>query len=670
MAKQVTRYAGDGITLAESVYDEGAVHDGESTAPRRDWWKNASTEGEVFEGCQFEIEAVGENDGDNYLQIAPDVPIDLPGQCSAALHTGIALEIAEPDTLRERLRTLPGLDTHGLWGCQVEAIRNLERSFAQARPRALIQMATGSGKTFTSVSFIYRLIKYANARRVLFLVDRRTLGKQTNNEFQQYAIPQDGRKFTQVYNVQHLTSNAFDPVSRVTISTIQRLYSMLRGEELPPELEEESAFQLSAADDREREVVYNPAFPIETFDFIVTDECHRSIYNLWRQVLEYFDAFTIGLTATPSKQTFGFFNQNLVMEYPHERAVADGVNVGYDVYRIRTGITEGGSSVPAGFYVDKRSKLTRERRWEQLDDDLQYAANQLDRDVVAEDQIRTVIGTFRDKLFEELFPGRTEVPKTLIFAKDDSHAEDIVHIVREEFGKGNDFCKKITYRTTGESTDSLIQSFRNSYNPRIAVTVDMISTGTDVKPLECLLFMRDVRSRVYFDQMKGRGTRVINPTDLQSVTPDAVHKTHFVVVDAIGVTETDKTDTRPLERKRSVPFDQLLLGVALGKRDEDMLTSLAGRLARLDREVSETDRADIEKASGGTTLHQMVNGLLDAVDPDAHLERARALFNTAEPSGEQVKQAAAQLAEGACQLFDSAELRARLLHRGLGAVPR
>ena len=272
--------------------------------------------------------------------------------------------------------------------------------------------------------------------------------------------------------------------------------------------------------EKEKTISYNPDIPIEYFDFIVTDECHRSIYHYWRQVLEYFDAFIIGLTATPSKQTLGFFNQNLVMEYPHERAVADGVNVGYEVYRIKTEITEKGSTVEAGFYVDRRDKLTRKLRWEQLDDDFSYDAKQLDRSVVSKDQIRTVIKTFKEKLFTEIFPGRTEVPKTLVFAKDDSHAEDIVDIIREEFGKGNDFCKKITYRVTGEDPKTLIKEFRGSYNPRIAVTVDMISTGTDIKPLECVLFMRDIRSSVYFEQMKGRGTRTINPDDIKEISSE------------------------------------------------------------------------------------------------------------------------------------------------------
>jgi type I restriction enzyme R subunit len=402
--------------------------------------------------------------------------------------------LTQDKTLRARLKEMPSLSRGNLRECQLEAITNLEESLAASRPRALIQMATGSGKTYAAVSSIYRLIKNADAQRILFLVDRKTLGEQALTEFKQYETPDDGRKFTELYNVQLLTSNVFDPVSRVCITTIQRLYSMLRGEkEFDASLEDASFFDCSPIEAPPREVIYNQNMPIDTFDFIVTDECHRSIYNLWRQVLEYFDAFLIGMTATPSKQTLGFFNQNLVMEYSHERAVADGVNVGYEVYRILTEISKKGSKIEAGYYVDKRDKLTREVRWEQLDDDLVYTKDQLDRDVVAKDQITTIVKTFRDKLFTEIFPGRTEVPKTLIFAKDDSHAEDIVHIMREEFGKGNEFCKKITYRTRGKP-ETLIANFRNSYYPRIAVTVDMISTGTDIRPLECLLFMRDVKS--------------------------------------------------------------------------------------------------------------------------------------------------------------------------------
>ena len=572
--------------------------------------------------------------------------------------------VREPLTLSTKLRTMPSLITTGLWDAQIEAITNLERSLAQDKPRALIQMATGSGKTFTAVSFIYRLIKFAGARRVLFLVDRSNLGRQTLKEFQQYSTPDDGRKFSELYNVQHLSSNTVDPVSRVCITTIQRLYSMLSGEEaLDPELEEVSLFEMGDALEKQppKTVKYNPKLPIEYFDFIVTDECHRSIYHLWRQVLEYFDSYLIGLTATPSKQTLGFFNENLVMEYSRQRAVADGVNVDGQVYRIRTEISDRGSSVEAGYYVDKRDRRTRQVRWEELDEAFVYDALQLDRDVVSESQIRTIIRTYHERLFTEIFPGRGDVPKTLVFAKDDSHAEDIVRIVREEFGKGNDFCQKITYRVTGKRPEDLIAEFRNSYFPRIAVTVDMIATGTDIKPLEVLLFMRPVKSRVLFEQMLGRGTRIINSTDLMAVTPDATQKTHFVIVDAVGVVEATKHDTQTLERKPSVPFDKLLESVAWGMHDEDTLRSLAGRLARLERTLTPQEADEVITLAGGDGLRELANRLLDAFDPDRQLEVAQVLGLTETPTDEQLERAAVQLLEEAVTPFDNPELRNALI---------
>ena len=483
-------------------------------------------------------------------------------------------------TFLARVRAMPPLIEAGrgfkLWPAQVIAIRNLENSLAANKPRALIQMATGSGKTFTAISFIYRLIKFAGARRVLFLVDRGNLGRQTKKEFDQYVSPSNNWKFGEEYIVQHLTSNNFGTNTRVVIATIQRMYSMLKGRDLPEDLEEASGSALDSLFKTPEAIEYNPAIPIETFDIIVTDEAHRSIYSLWRQVLEYFDAYLIGLTAMPSKQTFGFFNQNLVMESGHEQAVADGVNVNYDVYRIRTQVTEAGSKVEAGYYVDLRDKLTRKVRWEQLDEEFAYDPSQLDRGVVAVDQIRTLVRTFRDKLFTEMFPGRTEVPKTLIFAKDNSHAEDIVRIVREEFAKGNEFAQKITYRTTGETPERLIAAFRNSYHPRIAVTVDMIATGTDIKPLEIVMFMRAVKSRTLFERMKGRGVRAINAADLQSVTPDAKAKDHFVIVDCVGVCERDRTDIS-LGSNQCPPFLSQLLtsrvpkAAALPRRRADVV---------------------------------------------------------------------------------------------------
>ncbi len=570
--------------------------------------------------------------------------------------------LQQPETLRARLGVMPPLVTSGLRDCQIEAIEGLEKSFAESKPRSLIQLATGAGKTFTACSFSYRLIKEAGAKRILFLVDRNNLGDQTLREYQAFHPPGAANRFTDTYIVQHLQSNRIDPDAKVVITTIQRLYSILRGEELSPEDEEESGYEKwRGADGDPLPLAYNPDIPIETFDFIVTDECHRSIYGLWRQVLEYFDASIVGLTATPSKHTLGFFNQNLVAEYPYERSVADGVNVGYEVYRIRTRVTEAGGKVEAGdtgFQVPVRDTRTRKVRYETLDADLEYTAQELDRSVVNPNQIRTVLSAYRDRVFTELFPERSGewLPKTLIFAKDDNHAEEIVHAAREVFGEGNDFAKKITYRNTGDNPKSLIKAFRVDPFPRIAVTVDMIATGTDIKPVEVLIFMRDVKSEGYYEQMKGRGVRTIPDADLKAVTPDAQTKTRFILIDAVGVSETKKNASQPLERKRAVSFDALLEHVAMGRRDEDALSSLAARLAALDRKLGDDDKARIVEATGCKTLRDLSNGLLDAIDPDTQQAAIHARFGPM-ATLEQEATIVDELTETACQPFDSPGVR-------------
>ncbi|WP_127144615.1 DEAD/DEAH box helicase family protein [Pelagibacterium montanilacus] len=570
--------------------------------------------------------------------------------------------VRQPETIRARLRQMPPLDPKGLRDCQIEAITGLEESLAEDKPRSLIQLATGAGKTFTACSFSYRLIKEAGAKRILFLVDRNNLGDQTLREFQGFQPPGAANRFTDTYIVQHLHSHRIDPDAKVVITTIQRLYSMLRGQELSEEEEEASDFEKWQGEDGEPlPLAYNPDIPIETFDFIVTDECHRSIYGLWRQVLEYFDASIIGLTATPSKHTLGFFNQNLVAEYPYERSVADGVNVGYEIYRIRTRVTEEGGKVETdetGFQVPVRDKRTRKVRYEQLDADLEYTAKELDRSVVNPNQIRTVLQTYKDRVFTELFPDRTGewLPKTLIFAKDDNHAEEIVHAVREVFGEGNDFAKKITYRNTGENPKSMIKAFRVDPFPRVAVTVDMIATGTDIKPVEVLIFMRDVKSEGYYEQMKGRGVRTIPDADLQAVTPDAKTKTRFILIDAVGVSETKKNASQPLERKKSLSFDALIEQIAMGRRDEDALSSLAARLAILDRKLGDEDRARIADATGGKTPRDLANALLDAIDADKQQVAIEARHGPA-PTPEQERAVIEELTDTACRPFDNPAAR-------------
>lgn len=539
----------------------------------------------------------------------------------------------QPDTIRNNMKRFPPFDTTGFRDCQIRAISNLDRSFSENRPKALVQMATGAGKTFTAITAAYRLLKYGRMNRILFLVDTRNLGEQAEREFLAYIPNDDHRPFSDIYGVYRLKSSRMPANTQVYISTIQRMYSILKGEDLDEATEEAPLDEYVTENKAPKEVVYNEKYPPEFFDCIIVDECHRSIYNIWSQVLEYFDAFIVGLTATPDKRTFAFFNENVVSEYSREQAIIDGVNVGEDIFLIETEVGQRGGYIVKQ-QIEYRNRLSRKKRWKQMDEDVDYIPSRLDRDIVNPSQIRTVIRAFKENLYSTLFPRRNEVPKTLIFAKTDSHADDIIQIVREEFGEGNDFCKKITY--SADKPEALLSSFRNDYYPRIAVTVDMIATGVDVKPLECLIFMRDVRSKSYFEQMKGRGTRTLSKDDLQKVTPSATeNKDHFVIVDAVGVTKSKKSDTRALERSPSVSLKELMLNVALGARDENTLTSLANRIVRLNAKMNSAEKKEFQEIAG-ISPGQMAQSLLDAFDQDVIAARAGVtLPEDGEPAPEQ-----------------------------------
>ena len=567
----------------------------------------------------------------------------------------LAALLKQPDTLRNNMKHFPPLDTTGFRQCQITAIQNLDASFAHNKPRALVQMATGAGKTFTAITSVYRLLKYGKMNRVLFLVDTRSLGEQAEREFLAYRPSDDPRSFSQIYGVHRLKSAYIPEGVQVCISTIQRMYSILKGEELDASAEETSFYEYVTADTKApKDVVYNAKYPPEFFDCIIVDECHRSIYNVWSQVLEYFDAFIVGLTATPDNRTFAFFNENVVSEYPREQAIIDCVNVGEDVFLIETQIGKNGALIMKQM-IETRSRLSREKRWKQMDEDVDYKPPQLDREIVNPSQIRAVIRTFKENVFTTLFPRRKEVPKTLIFAKTDSHADDIIQIVRDEFNEGNTFCQKITY--SAENPEGILSEFRNGYNPRIAVTVDMIATGTDVKPIECLIFMRDVRSKNYFEQMKGRGTRTLSKDDLQKVSPSATeNKDHFVIVDAVGVTKSKKSSTRTLERKPSVSMKELMMNVVLGARDENTLTSLANRVIRLNSRMTASEKKGFEETVG-LPAGRVAEQLLDAFDEDVIAQKAQADFATASPTPQQLTQSKKALIAQAITPFLSPEAR-------------
>lgn len=571
----------------------------------------------------------------------------------------------QSDRIRRQLPDdVPELPVENLRECQIKAITGLEGSLKQKKPRALVHMATGSGKTFTAITAMYRLLKFGGARRILFLVDTRNLGKQAHQELMAYTPPDDPRKFTELYNVQRLSTSAIDPSADVCISTIQRMYSLLTNDPIDERADDLSPNEVPQISRKQKKVVYNPEVPIETFDYIIIDECHRSIYNLWKQVLDYFDASLIGLTATPDRRTYGFFDQNIVAEYPYEQSVADGVNVGYDVYEIETEIGARGAKVEAKEWVDFRERETRKRRWSELEEELDYENKELDRKVVNPSQIREVIRAMKTAVETVIYPERQETPKTLIFAKSDSHADDIIDAVREVYNQGNAFCKKITYRSE-EDPDSVLSSFRNDYNPRIAVTVDMIATGTDVKPLEILLFMRDVRSSGYYEQMKGRGVRSLDAEGLKRVSSSANGaKDRFVLIDAVGVEKEIKTEIRSLDRAPHVALKGLMQNLVMGNRDDDIVEALGSRLVRMDRQLDEKAKATIEKASGGIPLGELGKALLMAVDKDAVVEtalkiaREKGLFRDEDSlSPKELEDARQQRLKDICALFDSPDLR-------------
>lgn len=553
-------------------------------------------------------------------------------------------------TWRGALQTMPELDERTLRPAQITAITGIERSLREQRfDRSLVQMATGAGKTYTAVTASYRLLRFGGFKRVLFLVDRNNLADQTAAEFANFRTPDDGRRFTELYPVDKLKSDAPADSASVVISTIQRVFKTLRGENVPAG---DDAMLDSQIPDKPVTVTYNAALPPETFDLIIVDEAHRSIYGQWRAVLEYFDAHVIGLTATPGKQTFAFFRQNLVSEYTYEESVSDGVNVDFEIFRIETEVTAEGSRIEAGTHVPLVDRRTREKRMETLDEEVVYTPTQLDRMVTSTSQIRLVLETYRDKLFTHIFPGRSEVPKTLIFGKDDAHAEEIVRCVREVFGRGNEFAAKITY--SAKDPKGHLKAFRTSSQLRVAVTVDMIATGTDVKPLECVIFMRDVSSGQYFEQMKGRGARTISKSDFQAVTPDAEAKTHFVLVDAVGVTEHEFV-APPLNREPGVSLEKLLKKAAAYELTEDETATLASRLAALERQVSDAERAELDDVAGPSSdLGSIVRGLVHAVNPDVQAAASEGAPDPAAAVRDLLDEAVAPLA-------DNPVLRSRII---------
>lgn len=497
---------------------------------------------------------------------------------------------------------LPTLDPKGLRDCQYEAITNLEASFRNSQRKALIVLATGAGKTFTACLAAYRFLAYTSARRVLFLVDRNNLGKQAEGAFGDFKLTENGEPFSTIYTTERLRSGKISDKTNLVICTIQRLFSVITGQELQDDDDGESSFE----SDTQPDVELNGKLllPPDFFDLIIVDECHRSIYGRWRKVLEYFkEARIIGLTATPGDETMAFFNNNRVVNYTLEKSIVDEINVDCRVYRIRTSATENGGEIHKGEKYREITTYTGEKRMTRAVEATPYQANDLDRAVINPEQIKLVLESYKNAVYSELYPSRDPniayIPKTLIFAKSDAHADNIIKIIREQVFPGQcpEFAQKITY-SAGDS-NALIKNFRNDKKFRIAVTVTLVATGTDVKPLEVLIFMRDVNSESLYVQMKGRGVRTITDDALRNVTPNADSKDIFYLVDAIGVTEHVKNSQAPEPTDGvNISLEKLLEQITHGYLPDDNLRLLAARLARINSKSTEEQRSEFTDLAG------------------------------------------------------------------------
>ncbi len=509
-------------------------------------------------------------------------------------------ELVKKLGIEDTFAGLPTLKKKGLRDCQYEAVTELEKSFRNGQNRALMVLATGAGKTYTACLTAYRMLSYTSMRRVLFLVDRNNLGKQAEGEFGTFRLTENGDAFNTIFTVNRLRSSYIPSDSNVVISTIQRLFSFLKGEDIGDNEDDDENEPIE-----EISLPPNPNLPHDYFDMIIIDECHRSIYGNWRKVLEYFDtARLVGLTATPIPETMAFFNNNRIVNYTLEKSIVDGVNVDCRVYRIKTQATENGGAILEGENVKEETRYTGEVKTICNKETKTYTNKELNRSIINPAQIKLILSTYRDVVYEELFndPQRDKnldyLPKTLIFALNEAHATNIVQIAKEVFGRTDDrFVQKITY-SAGDSNE-LIRQFRNDKDFRIAVTCTLVATGTDVKPLEVVMFMRDVESLPLYIQMKGRGVRTIGDEQLRNVTPNAFSKDCFYLVDAVGVTEHEKIIPTATDEPttKTITLKELLERISHGYIPDEYLKRLAATLARIYNKADDSQRKEFAHLS-------------------------------------------------------------------------
>lgn len=528
---------------------------------------------------------------------------------------------------------LPLLEKRGLRDCQYKAELEFEESLKHGKKKNLAVLATGSGKTYLACLASYRLLNYTSTKRILFLVDRNNLARQTEIEFSLFDKTEKQQKMGVLYSINRLKKET-DIKSDIVISTIQKLFAVLTGQAIQDgneDVEDEIIKNDEEKDSNDIiELGDNLQLPSDYFQFIIVDECHRSIYGKWKKVLDYFSSATVlGLTATPTPEAYAFFNNNIIEQYTYDDSVVDGVNVPPRIYRIITDITAHGGTIERGSKVGETAKRTGKFETHTVQTTVEYGSVELDRSVVNKNQIKEVLMAYKRAIYEDLYPEREKkweyIPKTLIFAKDDNHATEIVDIAKEVFKTEFDndelpenFVQKITY--SAGNSNVLIRDLRTEKDFRIAVTVTLVATGTDIKPLEVVLFMKDVHSDVLYTQMKGRGCRVISDDKLKEVTPNADTKECYYIVDAVGVTESEKHIPKPSlgsGSNKHLSLEHVLERLAHNELSDDNLILLRDYCSTINRRYEESvlfgRHLDYFVTNYGFTPRKLANDITSAL---------------------------------------------------------
>ncbi|MBN2001022.1 DEAD/DEAH box helicase family protein [candidate division KSB1 bacterium] len=540
-------------------------------------------------------------------------------------------------TQNAKIYSLPPLDKTGLWDCQFEFVQLAEKALLKSQPRFCARIAIGAGKTKAAFVLIQRLLQYTHAQRFLYITDRDHLGRQVLNSYQSFLSTEDSN-IPLTDRIQFL-SRGINSNARIFLTTLQELGGIFQ---YPDQYDSEETLFGKSFKTLKADPHYPDEYPIETFDYIIIDDCAPSALKYFHAIFDYFDAPVIGLTSTCSKQVYEFYQKNILMEYKPERAIADGCIVDYAVYSFKISGEKRGISVDGYFQPDKRTAKTKRIRWATID---RYS-EMITRELTSKTEIRAVALAFKERLFTEIFPGRSFVPKTIVFARNDKQADFIVQAFQKIFSASSDFCVRISSKDV-DNFEKLISQFNDSINPRLLVTTDF-ACGTNFRAVECLFFFCQPGSAVAMQMMKGRGARTISSAELQFVSPDATIKTRFLVFDTVGICSKDQSDFYSLERKKNDSLEDLFNHVNSEHVNVDVITTLAGRLAQLNLKISQDDRILIEKTAFGKPLKQIIHSLLDVTDPDVLEEIAKELFNSVHPNAQQVQSTKKELIKVAC----------------------